>query len=648
MTVTVAAQWALYGRAVDTAGLRVLSCSTGVLNRGNFSEVISRFNPGTLDALPQVTVSYVASGATDGNYLALAIHKFADEDRGARADDIGRPVVFTSYFCMPYLPLASAAIGYVPLYRALHPINLRAHGSGPPYQLTVAAPAAVTLPPAVSALARQVAARLVTSGRPACVIGANATSLAERLEFIDAVMALLPYGQRTRMTAATWVRPTHRNHRFRLYFSDAPRDHDPPDDVAWWGRPDQTTLTPAHGSAYDYHRFLEEEDHQPVRHLSGLTDPHGFKLDDLRGLLASLGITSPEPGPAAPEPVSMDKAVPAESPRSGQAPAHQEPAAVETAWERCAAHAKAPNLTRLAADIARLQKLATAGSPTPPERARYRALIADKGLLKRNPAIDQQDGQLYDALLALACGKPLSYEDYCWAEDCVGGKPGRPHRSLLQAIERHGMGEAAVMAIVLTYLRETRRLHKQFESPLFDAARLINLLAGEWKRPQHFRIVCDATLEYLTVAPEGYELSTVRRALRQHGFLARALQASGSQDQYQVHALYRLLKAAYPDRLNRTAVTAVLRHGASSAVTPALFTAVLLLLARRQDAELARDAYVKATLAGLVLNPATTARVEQLLPILDQTSGGYVSPRRPQAGSADGSTANDDVPGPSA
>ena len=76
-------------------------------------------------------------------------------------------------------------------------------------------------------------APLLLTGRPVCVLGAEGTSHLERLEFIDTVMGLLPYGFRSRMTAATWTRATNRNHRFRLYFSSAPRA-DEPDQVVIW------------------------------------------------------------------------------------------------------------------------------------------------------------------------------------------------------------------------------------------------------------------------------------------------------------------------------------------------------------------------------------------------------------------------------
>lgn len=447
------------------------------------------------------------------------------------------------------------------------------------------------------------------------------------------------------MTAATWVRPTHRNHRFRLYFSDAVRDHTPRDHVVWWGNPDQTALTPEHGNAWEYQRFLADETRQSATRLSGLTNPHGFKLDDLREMLADLGITDPEPE-------AEDEVRPTGASQPGQRTAateeHQEDDSGEVALRACAAHVKAPNLAQLAADVRRLQRLAKSDSLTDRQRARYRDLIASHGLLKRNPSLGEHEGALYDALLTLAFGKPLSYQAYCHVEDCLGNPPSRPpHRRLLQAIERLGTDDVRVTAIVLTHLRDKQRPHQQISSSLFDVVQLIHLLSQVWERSQHFRIVLEVTLEYLANGGDRNDQAAVRRALRQHGFLAQAMRNSGCGDQYQVHILYRLLAAVYPDGLSRTAITAVLRVHPASPVTPALFAAVLMLLARPQDAQLARDAYSVASLTALSLDPETSKRIAQLVPTLDQTSGGFVSVRSDQLSTARGrSTTNDDVPGP--
>ena len=64
---------------------------------------------------------------------------------------------------------------------------------------------------------------LLLTGNPVCIVGAEATEMAERLAFIDATMSLLPYGMRAEMAASTWTRGTYQRHKFRLFFSEAPR-----------------------------------------------------------------------------------------------------------------------------------------------------------------------------------------------------------------------------------------------------------------------------------------------------------------------------------------------------------------------------------------------------------------------------------------
>ena len=127
----------------------------------------------------------------------------------------GRPTAYTSYFCLPYHRLADAAIGYLAMYEALHAVTLTV-ADGPSKEVPIAMPTSRT--PTADDLAVRVAPLLLT-GQPVCVLGAEGTSMLERLEFIDTVMELLPYGFRARMTAATWTRASNRNHRFRLFFS---------------------------------------------------------------------------------------------------------------------------------------------------------------------------------------------------------------------------------------------------------------------------------------------------------------------------------------------------------------------------------------------------------------------------------------------
>ena len=109
----------------------------------------------------------------------------------------------------------------------------------------------------------------------------------ERLEFIDTVMELLPYGFRSRMTAATWTRATNRNHRFRLFFSSAPRA-DEPDYVVIWGDDPDLVRVPD-GEAGEYFDWLQDNI-GPLARLAELTSEMGFgPKDTLQALEAVLG-----------------------------------------------------------------------------------------------------------------------------------------------------------------------------------------------------------------------------------------------------------------------------------------------------------------------------------------------------------------------
>lgn len=265
--VTVEAQWALRGKTWGRDGYRVLACSTGRLNSESFTEAIDRFSMGTPEthpqALPQVTISYLPT--REVNYLALATHRFVSEDQTQDGhllahDDDNRPVVVTSYYCVAYDPVARHGVSYRAMYEAfaaapLHPEN----GPVLPVNLPLPPdpPAASDDAPAIDPLTAVTAALLI-SGRPVCVLGASGTSMLERLTFIDAVMALLPYGFRAKMSAATWTRATNQNHRFRLFFSGARRDVREPDHVVFWGQSDLLALTADHDIARWYLQWLND------------------------------------------------------------------------------------------------------------------------------------------------------------------------------------------------------------------------------------------------------------------------------------------------------------------------------------------------------------------------------------------------------
>ena len=211
---SVPVEWAWRGKMQVDAGYRILSCSTGMLSEKNFNEIFDRFSPGTLEALPQVTVSYVLA-ESGRRYLGMAFY----EPAIGGFDRFGRDVTFTRYFCLPYQEVAAGAVSYLGMFDALKDRRLPDTNAAP-FEVEFAGGEPGIPDDATRALE---VAELLLTGNPVCIVEAGKTSPRERLAFIDAVMSLLPYGLRAEMAAATWTSPVYRGHKFRLFFSEAPR-----------------------------------------------------------------------------------------------------------------------------------------------------------------------------------------------------------------------------------------------------------------------------------------------------------------------------------------------------------------------------------------------------------------------------------------
>ncbi|HEX3924496.1 MAG TPA: hypothetical protein VHY31_19580, partial [Streptosporangiaceae bacterium] len=225
--VTVRAGWALWGKQPGTRqDYSVLGCSPESFSRADFAAIITRFAAGSPDAtatglaaLPWVTVSWV--GVDDNPHLGVSV----TGDSG-QLDGVGRPITQTAYFCVPYAELARTPVGYCDLYDAitamtpsLRPVD------GPMILLTARALSSDRLADAVrradEATVHATAALVLTT--PVSVVEAEGASLRDRLEFIDAVASLLPYGFRARFSGATWS-DSGTKHRVRLAFAARPRE----------------------------------------------------------------------------------------------------------------------------------------------------------------------------------------------------------------------------------------------------------------------------------------------------------------------------------------------------------------------------------------------------------------------------------------
>ena len=638
--ISVRAQWALHGKVLDDEGYQVIACSHGDLSRANFADALGRFTLGALDTLPQVSVSYLqpATRSPGGGYLALAIHWFAADgqryaDGVLRFDNQGRHTAFTSYFCAPYAQLAQQGITYLNLYKAFGGVTLPTK-DGPPKEVTITA--ATQQVPAIDGLALRVAPLLLT-GVPVCVLGADETSMDERLRFIDTVMGLLPYGFRAKMTAATWTRATNRNHRFRLFFSSAPRASERPDHLVSWGEPEQVKIPSK--AAWHYYQWLDDKV-APLAGLAQMNGEIGFgELADRQAL--NLVDKAPPARRTRQAPMAADVPGSPGSPGSPgkHSPTHAKPAAADAdpvtkILADCSEHVRIANLTRLRQDLSRLQDHQGAGWVDEGHRKRYRMLITRFGLLRPNPGLQRYELKLYETLLSLAFGKPVTYAAFCQIEDCLGNRPdGSIHSQLLEAIDRVGLADARAKVMVHASL-DRRKLDRWLGSKDADAYGLIGELArGAWHRQQHGRLFCDVTLRYLDDKQGRYSTMELQKVLFRNGYLARSLREIGG-DQYQVHAITKLLIAAfpretYPYGLDTATVTKILGD-AQDAPTPALLAAVLWRIPVAEKAR-AWDAYVYGTITRMDLNENTHGALWTKLPVIERVQAPPWPPQNPSA-----------------
>jgi hypothetical protein len=284
--VPIEAGWAVWSkRARSNDDYSVLSCSTRPFSRSNFAAIVSRFAPGNPSvrrrgqgALPWVTLSWV--GVDDGLHLGIAVQDSTDEVDGA-----GRPITQTSYFCVPYTPLIEHPISYVGLYEKVSKLRLPLEDGGP-ISLAVPLLDPQQLAQTIEEFGEMVVAStagLLLHG-PVSIVQSETSTLDERLCFLDAVAALLPYGYRTKYTAATWADSGTR-HQIRLAFAERPRQDACP--VVWRAAGEVSASTPAarsylaqlsrlRGRSAD--SSLTFELPGIVAHLASQTEPQKFDL----------------------------------------------------------------------------------------------------------------------------------------------------------------------------------------------------------------------------------------------------------------------------------------------------------------------------------------------------------------------------------
>jgi hypothetical protein len=596
--ISVPVQWAWRGRDVSDSGYRLLSYSTRGFGARNFEDILDRFSPGTLEKLPQVAVSYVRT-SDDDRHLGMAIY----EQKTGGFDRFGRDVIFVRYFCVPYQDLADGAVPYLAMYEALKDIQLP-DVNGPPIDAHITA--GVPMIPDDAARVLQVTELLLT-GNPVCIVGADSTSAEERLAFIDSVMSLLPYGMRAEMTAATWTSSIFRQHKFRLFFSEAPRrqpESGPGDHLVSW-RPDRLEVRPALAPrlnpewAEEYQDWLRPLLEKSVTEkLAGQSEPRSFKASDILKLVETaprtrrrepFRIWNQAPRPDArgnPRSASPAEEKPSRGNQDGDGPVANPQQA-----GRPGTHAKPDPepADRVALLIGRLERDLRAGNalfvetavdqisaelverpPSDVHRRQREAIIKRDRLLREDlPLGKGKKGPFYRLLLRAVFGADIKYADYLRIGDMVS--PEAAHKQLLQVIEE------ATTDLRVNFLVRHHLSGGHYPRSGLNPLSLIDMAADPELREDHAQIIWDATMVTLD-ALSSNDRGVVRAILRERGFLAQRLRARAPHDQdFQAVALVDLLESLYGRPIGSYALEEIFT-GYRNSPTEALLVAVLQLV----------------------------------------------------------------------
>ncbi|MEU6714148.1 hypothetical protein ABZ897_21995 [Nonomuraea sp. NPDC046802] len=274
------AHWAILGKtpeSLDDYG--VVGCSTGAITSGEFGTWLKAFTSGTMEpkALPRVATSHFTAGPDAEPWLGLSLQVEPESQDGFQ-----RPYAMTYYVCARWADTVAEPVSYRALFEALLEENFSGQA---PFQLSPAAYDVRRLAGEVNATARRAAALLLT-GRPVCVVGADHLLMEQRLDFLDAVAAMLPYGFRATLAVSTWTNSAS-IHRIRLSFSDVPPTH------KTWELPweaDAPAEYPPQAQLYEKElaRYQGEKLGELMSWLATLTEPRDFENLSHRTAAASM------------------------------------------------------------------------------------------------------------------------------------------------------------------------------------------------------------------------------------------------------------------------------------------------------------------------------------------------------------------------
>jgi hypothetical protein len=565
----IAAEWALWGKEAHETGYHVLRCSRGALREKDFSEAVTRYSPGEIEGLPHYTVSWIPGANREPEYIALGVHELASADPRqaggrSRVDAVGREIVFVRLFCLRYADLAERAVTYGGQALGYQDLIQAVAGIQPPAGATELA--RVTLPAEPSPIikrgdirkqAEQVAAVLLT-GRQVCVLGAYDIPVTERLQFIDTVMAMLPYGMRATMSAATWASSTSQELKLRLFFADGrraggrlaiggrPRAEDL---LMEWGKFDKIDISDQ--AARLYQLWLNDMKSEAPAMLASQVDPVRFAATDVRHMVGNL---------------PKDKSVLA-------------------TLDDLARVLGAAELDQAAImdSTKRLQRY-LAGEDQPADAVEvqdeYRRRVCRFRLLADNGLTPRPKGKLYDQLLRMAFGPALTYAGYREIEVSVGVPLHTSLRSALARFEVSGWLAFILARTPQAGFRGGDVLMGGGGVPVGEP--LEELIAGVRSRtlePAHAERVLDWVLRDLRASS-----INPGAPLAEHGYFVSACEYAYRNDPgAQVRQLRRVLSIAFDPRsgrLGRPEIDTVFAY-LNCPPTPALGDAITLMTTSR-------------------------------------------------------------------
>jgi hypothetical protein len=580
--VPVTAEWALWGKDVRDLEYRLLACSEGNVGAATFVEQITSISPGSAGSWPQVTVSgFLLSGTA--SYVALAIH---DTTQG-RHDAVGRGIVYTRYFCVPYPELAAGRVTYRDMYDAFSPFWPElADRSSQRFVLTRAGQRTRVplLAPTQQTLARRVAALLLTS-QGVCVLGADGVGTRERLAFLDGVMELLPYGMRSGLSGATWASSTAYDLKLRLFFADARRRGN--DHMVFWHQPEHGPID--HPYADQYLHWLTAGVAEPEKRLAAVTEPIGFGPREVAMMLERLDVSYVKPPSRAVALTAHDPAEP-----------------VVAVLRECGDRLRGGNPSFIATELERLRGC-LAFRTSPEAREYFRQVIEFEGLFQPHRSINKhRQDELYQLLLELAFETPLNYHSYCQVEACLGGQP---HKQLLQAMQPSRLRDLRARMLVTRALGggELKRLRAELAA---TPDLLLAAVADKDVRLDHARLLCELAIPLLG---DCSDLVMLRRALQAHAYLAPTLRRLYQPDaQRQYDWLCQVLRAAHGGHIDRRDIPAILGHP-SQIPSVALYAAVVEL-ADPADVPVAGYEFLATVIGTANLAPRTKEWLLRTLP----------------------------------